>query len=179
MSEEIHNPSVVVPRSIMLSILLNGTTGFAMVVALLFCIGNVDNALSSKTGYPFMEIFLQATNSVSGSAAMAAIVTSLAVCATVGILASTSRMFWAFARDHGLPFWRTLEKVLSHLARLPLVDFACININHRLILALPFQCGPLPSPQSFLASWHSLTLVPALPSTTSSPSPSQGFTPPT
>jgi len=126
MSEEIHNPSLVVPRSIMLSILLNGTTGFAMVVALLFCIGNVDNALSSNTGYPFIEIFQQATNSVSGSAAMASIVTSLAVCATVGLLASTSRMFWAFARDHGLPFWRTLEKVLSHLTRLPPdVEFFC------------------------------------------------------
>ena len=111
MSEEIHNPSIIVPRSIMLSILLNGTTGFAMVVALLFCIGNMDNALSTNTGYPFMEIFLQATHSVGGSAAMAAIVTSLAVCATVGILASTSRMFWSFSRDHGLPFWRTLEKV--------------------------------------------------------------------
>jgi choline transport protein len=113
MSEEIHNPSLVVPRSIMLSILLNGTTGFAMVMALLFCIGNMENALSTPTGYPFIEIFLQATNSVGGSAAMAAIVTSLAVCATVGILASTSRMFWSFARDHGLPFWHTLERVSS------------------------------------------------------------------
>jgi choline transport protein len=111
MSEEIYNPSLVVPRSIMLSILLNGTIGFAMVVALLFSIGNLENALSTNTGYPFMEIFLQATNSVGGSTAMAAIVTSLAVCATVGILASSSRMFWSFSRDHGLPFWRTLEKV--------------------------------------------------------------------
>jgi amino acid transporter len=116
MSEEIHNPSLVVPRSIMLSIVLNGTTGFAMVIALLFCIGNMENALESRTNYPFMEIFLQATNSVGGSATMAAIVTVLALCATVGLLASTSRMFWSFARDHGLPFWRTLQKVLCPLS---------------------------------------------------------------
>jgi choline transport protein len=111
MSEEIRNPSLVVPRSIMLSVVINGSLGFAMVVALLFCIGNVDDALATNTGYPFMEIFLQATQSVSGAATMASIVTVLALCATVGILASTSRMFWAFARDRGLPGWRTLQRV--------------------------------------------------------------------
>lgn len=111
MSEEIRNPSLVVPRSIMLSVVINGSLGFAMVIALLFCIGNVDDALATNTGYPFMEIFLQATQSVSGAATMASIVTVLALCATVGILASTSRMFWSFARDRGLPGWRILEQV--------------------------------------------------------------------
>jgi len=113
MSEEIRNPELVVPRSIMLSVLINGTLGFAMIIALLFCIGNLDDALSTPTGYPFMEIFLQATNSVSGAATMVSIVTILAVCATVGVLASTSRMFWSFARDRGLPGWRVLQRVCS------------------------------------------------------------------
>lgn len=111
MSEETHNPSVVVPRSVMISMMVNGTTGFAMVIAVLFCMGDVDKALNSPTGYPFMEIFLQATGSVAASAAMASLITVLAICATVGLLASTSRVFWSFARDRGLPFWRTLSKV--------------------------------------------------------------------
>lgn len=111
MSEEIHNPSLVVPRSILLSVIINGTLGFAMLIALLFCVGDLDNALNTPTGYPFMEIFLQATRSVGGSAALASIVTVLALCATVGLLASTSRMFWAFARDRGLPGWKVLEQV--------------------------------------------------------------------
>ena len=113
MSEEIHNPSIVVPRSIILSIILNGSMGFAMIIAVLFCIGDIDAALSTNTGYPFMEIFLQATNSVAGSAAMAAIITVLALCATVGLLASTSRMFWSFSRDRGLPGWRALQTVMA------------------------------------------------------------------
>lgn len=111
MSEETHNPSVVVPRSIMISMLVNGTTGFAMLLAVLFCMGDVEKALASPTGYPFMEIFLQATGSMPASAAMASIITILAICATVGLLAGTSRVFWSFARDRGLPFWRTLSKV--------------------------------------------------------------------
>lgn len=113
MSEEIHNPSLVVPRSIMLSVIINGSLGFAMIIALLFCIGDLDTALSTPTGYPFIEIFRQATNSVSGAATMASIVAILAVCATVGLLASTSRMFWAFARDRGLPGWRLLQQVCA------------------------------------------------------------------
>ncbi|EPE32956.1 GABA permease, putative [Glarea lozoyensis ATCC 20868] len=111
MSEEIHNPSIVVPRSIMLSVILNGMMGFAMVIAVLFCLGDIDTVLATNTGYPFMEIFIQATHSVAGSAVMAAIVTMLALCSTVGLLASTSRMFWSFARDRGLPGWKTLHKV--------------------------------------------------------------------
>lgn len=88
-----------------------------MVITVLFCIGDIDAALSTNTGYPFMEIFLQATNSVVGSAVMAALVTVLALCSTVGLLASTSRMFWSFARDRGLPGWKTLHTVLAILYR--------------------------------------------------------------
>jgi choline transport protein len=120
MSEEIHNPSIVVPRSIMLSVILNGLMGFAMVIAVLFCLGDVDTVLATNTGYPFMAIFLQATHSVAGSAAMAAIVTTLALCSTVGLLASTSRMFWSFARDRGLPGWKTLHKVRVNCSHLPI-----------------------------------------------------------
>lgn len=96
----------------MLTILLNGMMGFAMVIAVLFCIGDVDGILATNTGYPFMEIFLQATHSVTGSAVMAALITILAICATVGLLASTSRMLWSFARDKGIPGWQRLSLVL-------------------------------------------------------------------
>lgn len=112
MAEETHNPSVVVPKSILISLLINGTTGFAMTVAVLFCMGeDLDSLLGSVTGFPHMQIFLNSTGSVSGATTMAAIITALGICATVGMLASTSRVFWSFARDRGLPFWRTLSKV--------------------------------------------------------------------
>ena len=113
MAEEVHNPSIVIPRSIMATMLLNGTCGFAMVIAILFCIGDVEKAMSSPTGYPFMEIFLNATHSVAGAAVMSSIITILGACATVGLFASTSRLTWSFARDRAFPFWRTLSKVPS------------------------------------------------------------------
>jgi amino acid transporter len=58
-----------------------------------------------------MFIFKQATNSTAAATVMATIIMILGACATVGMLASTSRVFWSFARDRGLPFWRTLSKV--------------------------------------------------------------------
>ncbi|TWU71504.1 hypothetical protein ED733_002142 [Metarhizium rileyi] len=112
MAEETHNPSVVVPKSILISLLINGITGFAMTLAALFCMGDdIDSLLSSATGFAHIQIFLNSAGSISGAATMAAIITALGICATVGMLASTSRVFWSFARDRGLPFWRTLSKV--------------------------------------------------------------------
>jgi amino acid transporter len=58
-----------------------------------------------------MHIFLESTKSVGGTAAMASIITALAMCANVGFLASASRVLWAFARDRGIPGHRILSKV--------------------------------------------------------------------
>lgn len=113
MAEEIQNPSVTIPRSLMLSLLINGATGFAMTIALLFCIGNPEDLEHSHTGFPFIDIYLRVTNSVTGSAVMTSIILTLAGCATVGVLASTSRLLWAFARDRGVPGWRKLSQVFS------------------------------------------------------------------
>ncbi|KAI9881205.1 MAG: hypothetical protein M1830_007183 [Pleopsidium flavum] len=111
MSEEIQNASTVVPRSMITSIALNGALGFGMLIAVLFCVGDIDAVLHTPTGYPFMEIFLQATKSTGGSTVMATIVTILGICATIGFLASSSRMTWSFARDRGLPGWQYLNRV--------------------------------------------------------------------
>ena len=113
MSEEIENASVIVPRAIMLSIFINGGLGFAMLIVTLFSLNNVDSALESPTGFPFMDIFLQSTNSVAGATCMASILTVMQYCANVGLLASASRMCWSFARDRGLPGWRLLQHVRS------------------------------------------------------------------
>ncbi|KAL8752452.1 MAG: hypothetical protein Q9184_005731 [Pyrenodesmia sp. 2 TL-2023] len=111
MSEEIANASTNVPRSILTSILLNGFLGFAMLIAVLFCLGDVEAILETPTHYPFMAIFLNATQSTSGATAMAAVILVLGICATIAFVATSSRMTWSFARDHGLPFWRYLSKV--------------------------------------------------------------------
>ncbi|KAK2598596.1 hypothetical protein N8I77_011994 [Diaporthe amygdali] len=110
MAEEIRNAAVVIPRSILTGITINGSLGFAMLIAILYCMGDIDEALAANPSYPFMAIFQSATGSTAGATVMAAIVIVMSVSATTGILASTSRLYWSFARDRGLPLSTFLSK---------------------------------------------------------------------
>ena len=116
MSEEIQNAAVVVPKAIVFSIVLNGLLGFGIALALLFCIGDIDAALHTKTDYPFIEIFYQAVQNTTGAALMTSIIITLALCATVGIVASASRQLWAFSRDRAVPGWQHIQRVNSKSA---------------------------------------------------------------
>lgn len=69
-AEEIENAAIIIPRSMCASVIINGFLGLGMLIAVLFCLGNLDNALSTPTGFPFIEIFRQATNSTSGGTVM-------------------------------------------------------------------------------------------------------------
>ncbi|PYH65005.1 amino acid permease [Aspergillus vadensis CBS 113365] len=111
MSEEVVNASVIVPWCMIATIMLNGVLGFAMVLAFLFCVGDLDAALDSATGYDFIEVFFNATKSHAGTSVMSAIVIALTICASFGFLASSSRLTWALAKDKGIPF----ADFLSHI----------------------------------------------------------------
>ena len=73
MAEEVANASVAIPRAIMLSVLINGSLGFGMLIGILYCAGDIDAALNSPTGYPYIEIFYQGTGSMSGTLTMCSI----------------------------------------------------------------------------------------------------------
>ncbi|KAB8203427.1 amino acid/polyamine transporter I [Aspergillus parasiticus] len=114
LSEEITNATVAVPLSLMLTVLINGTLGFSMLIALLFCVEDIKGALEARV--PFLTIFHQATGSVAGTAVAGSIIVVMGSCSSAGMLASTSRQFWSFARDRGIPGWRVWTKVTTHTA---------------------------------------------------------------
>ncbi|RAL59845.1 hypothetical protein DID88_000474 [Monilinia fructigena] len=115
MSEEISKPSLNVPRAIVFSILLNGALGFGMLLAALFCLGNIEEVSSDPDRLPFMAIFQQAVGSLPGALTMAAIVSLMNICATISFVATASRMTWSFARDRGVPGWQYLSKVIGSI----------------------------------------------------------------
>lgn len=125
MSEEIRNASRVVPRAMMLGIFLNGVLGFGMLVALLFCLGDLTTVLNTSTGFPFMAIFQQGVRSTAGATAMSAVITVLTICATISVVASASRMTWSFARDRGIPGWSFISKVCFALDRPAITKVVC------------------------------------------------------
>ena len=111
MSEEIQDASVIVPRSIMFTVFINGSLAFGMLLALLFSLTDVEAALNTPTDYPYMEILRASTGSTAGTTVLASILVVMQYCANVGLLAAASRMCWSFARDRGLPGWKWLQHV--------------------------------------------------------------------
>ena len=70
-AEEIKNAPNVIPLSMGISTLLNGILGFAMLVALLFCMpSDINGMMTSNTFYPFMSIYTYAVGSTAGATAM-------------------------------------------------------------------------------------------------------------
>ena len=111
MSEEVKNATIVVPRSIVYGLLMNGTVGFGMVLALLFCLGDPSTIANSNYTYPFVAIFQEGVKSTAGSAVMTAIILVIGLGLDIGIMTAASRMLWSFARDRGVPGWRHIGKV--------------------------------------------------------------------
>lgn len=85
------------------SVVINGVIGFIWCIVLLFCLGDPEQVLSSPTGFPFMQIFYNTTGSAAGASVMSLVVSLIAVAANAAGLTSTSRTFWALARDNAMP----------------------------------------------------------------------------
>ena len=117
MAEEIKNAAVVIPRALIMTMGINGSLGFAMLLAILYCLGDPSEVpeaiLETSFGFPFVQVFVNGVQSVAGAAIMTSIILVLGVSSAVGLLATSSRMFWSFARDRGLPMWQVLSKVNS------------------------------------------------------------------
>ncbi|KAJ6108284.1 hypothetical protein N7523_009607 [Penicillium sp. IBT 18751x] len=104
MSEEVRNPAVVIPRILIQTIAIDGLMALIFIIVILFCIGNIQEALEPAYLFPIIGIFKQATRSVGATTAMQTAITSIGMISNVGVVASVSRLTWAFARDGGLPF---------------------------------------------------------------------------
>ena len=117
MAEEIRGANVVIPWCMVSTTLLNGILGFAAVIVVLFVTIDIEGVLASPSGllgFPFMQIFYDATGSLPGASTMICIIIIMDICAAIAFLATSSRIVFAFGRDKGLPFWRTMSKV-SHI----------------------------------------------------------------
>jgi amino acid transporter len=111
MAEEIKNAKVVVPRSMIYGTLINGTLAFCYLIAILYCMGDYTEALTSPTGYPIITIAYQATGSKAATFVLMALGMLPGWIALFNGLASVTRLTWAFARDNGLPFSEFFARV--------------------------------------------------------------------
>ncbi|KAI9660384.1 MAG: hypothetical protein M1821_009734 [Bathelium mastoideum] len=138
MSEEVKQSNVIAPKSMVWSQFINGIFGIAMTIIILFGVGDLKSTFATKTKYPIIQILFDATKSKGATTAMVSFMTVIVIFTSLGVLASASRLTWAFARDNGLPFPRFFDHV-SGTYRIPVRSLflvvivaavlGCINIG--------------------------------------------------
>ncbi|OCK76744.1 putative GABA permease [Lepidopterella palustris CBS 459.81] len=111
MSEEVKDAGRTLPRAMMWSVGLNAVLGFIMVLTLCYTLGDQASILASATGYPFIQVFFNVTNSFAGTNAMTAILIITLTSSCISEIATASRQLWSFARDNGVPFSAEVAKV--------------------------------------------------------------------
>lgn len=112
--------------------IINGLVGFAMMLTVLFCIGDIQTVLGTSYLFPFIQVFKDSVGSTAGATTMVAIVLALTWACAIGITTTASRMTWSFARDRGTPFSRILSKV-DPRTRVPVVAVAAVVIFSMLL----------------------------------------------
>ena len=111
LAEELKDAAKWLPRVMVGAAVLNFSFSFLMLLTVMFRAGDIDAAINSATGQPYIEILLNATGSTAGTAVMVCyIILSLIFCA-INMVTTSSRQLYSFARDGGMPFSSWLSKV--------------------------------------------------------------------
>jgi len=105
------------PYSIITATISNAIMQWGYAICILYTIGNVGLVTSSDTGLPLIEVMYLATNSKAVATVFVVAVAIVLFVALFNAFASVSRLTWAFARDHGLPFSSTFAKVSQPFVR--------------------------------------------------------------
>jgi len=90
---------------------LNSFLGFIIVITVIFTWGNMTDIAATETGYPFLQIFYNVTNSYAGTDILALIIVLTLTGSVIACVATASRQIWAFARDNGVPFSNFIRHV--------------------------------------------------------------------
>ncbi|TPX61376.1 hypothetical protein SpCBS45565_g07288 [Spizellomyces sp. 'palustris'] len=110
MSEETQDSYINGPRGIVYTIIAAVVMGWALILGLNFNVDDIEAAIASGNAAAY--VFTQSAGT-NGGLFLLSIVVSAGWCCGIGTLAANSRMFYAFARDGGLPyskFWVGLDE---------------------------------------------------------------------
>lgn len=89
-----------------------------MAVTMMFTMGNLDKILKTPTGYPFIQVFYNVTNSYVGTTFMTVIMVLPLTGSVIAYEATASRQIWSFARDQSVPLSSVVQYVSAKLCRI-------------------------------------------------------------
>lgn len=107
------------------SYLLNVLLGIVMLITMLFCIGDLNTALSSPAPY---QVLFNNTGKTGVALLLNIIVFLLIFSGNITALATCSRELWAFSRDKGFPFHKWISHVSTSISHL-MVGRVYVNDN--------------------------------------------------
>ncbi len=110
MTEETHDADVSGPKGIVMSILVSLIAGWVLLIGITFAIQSYDGALSSSTGVPPAQIFIDAVG-MTGGKLLLLIAIGAQLFAGMSSVTANSRMIYAFSRDGALPFANTWHAI--------------------------------------------------------------------
>ncbi|KAK3641011.1 hypothetical protein LTR56_008399 [Elasticomyces elasticus] len=137
MTEELHDARNTAPKAIIWSVWIGAVTGFAFLIAAMFCIGDLELVVSTPTGVPLIAIFQEATGSVRGALALTILITIIALVSLWFLMAQSSRVIFSFARDGGLPFSKWIAKVHPTL-QVPINAILVVLVINAALMSIDF-----------------------------------------
>jgi len=147
-SEETRDAQRAVPKGMLTSVFWSGLFGYALVVAILVAMPSMDEG--AKQGFSVFAYVLGASKmpDILKQLIGVGIVLSNFLCALAG-MTSLSRMFYAFARDGGIPGCSHLLRRVSPKYRTP---GTAIAVGSVLCMILGWACGANSQAYIILAS---------------------------
>jgi len=110
MAEETRHAAMAGPIGIILSISVSAILGWALMLGLLFSIQDYDRTISSPTGQPLTQIFLDTVGERGAILLMVIVTGAMFFCGTFAVT-SNSRMMYAFSREVNIPSYQFFHKV--------------------------------------------------------------------
>jgi amino acid permease (GABA permease) len=140
MTEETKNAATAAPRGIVMSIVVSLVAGWVLLLGVTFAIQDYQGELTSATGAPPAQIFIDSIGRNGGLALLLIVIGAQFFCGMSSVTAN-SRMIYAFARDGALPgssFWHRINK----RTRTPTNSIWLATVG-AFILGLPYLYSPV------------------------------------
>lgn len=115
LAEEVVAPETAIPIAILGTVTIGLVTSLTYVIAMFFCITNLDAILNSSTGMPIYDIYYQALGSTPGAVCLGVLVFLTGCGCTISSQTWQARLCWSFSRDNGMPFSKYLSVIDPNL----------------------------------------------------------------
>ncbi|MEU7322605.1 amino acid permease [Streptomyces griseoviridis] len=136
-AEETTDAQKAAPRGIVRAITVSWVAGFILIAGLLFAVQDYDTTLTSATGVPPAQIFLDVLGPSGAKLLLLVVIVAMLLCGNAEVGAG-SRMVYAFSRSHALP--QSLRHVNPRTQTPTKGVWFCVAVP--LLLAVPALWSP-------------------------------------